>query len=418
MEELRKVKEIVKNQNRWRSECLNLIASENVLSPLAEKLLVSDFVGRYNEHGIKNGEFEEHYQGVKFSSQIEKICIQIFSRRFKTPYVDVRPISGAIANLAVYSAILKPGDVFLSPGLTFGGHVSSTEYGIAGVCGLKSIPLPFDENRMQLKVKETIKLIKKINPKLIMLGRSMFLFPEPIKEIRKYTKAIIVYDAAHVFGLIYGGKFQDPFKEGADIITASTHKTFPGPQGGIILGNPKLDKKIWKKIQRAVFPGIVSNHHIFRLPSLAITALEMDKFGQKYAQKTIENAKILARELFKLGFEVLGKENGFTQSHQIIVDVKKFGGGKIVAENLEKANIIINKMALPKDRPADATRNPSGIRIGVQEMTRFGMGKGEMVKIANFFKKILIERRDPLEIKKEVIDFRKKYQKVKFCFNA
>jgi glycine hydroxymethyltransferase len=418
MEELRKIKEIVKNQNRWRSECLNLIASENVLSPLAEKFLVSDFVGRYNEHGIKDGEFEEHYQGVKFSSEIEKICIQIFSRRFKTPYVDVRPISGAIANLAVYSAILKPGDVFLSPGLTFGGHVSSTEYGIAGVCGLKSIPMPFDERKMQLNVKETVKLIKKVKPKLIMLGRSMFLFPEPIREIRKYTKAMIVYDAAHVFGLIYGGKFQDPFKEGADIITASTHKTFPGPQGGIILGNPKLDKKIWKKIQRAIFPGIVSNHHIFRLPSLAITALEMNRFGKDYASQTIKNAKTLARELFKIGFNVLGKENGFTQSHQVIVNVKEFGGGKVIAEKLEEANIIVNKMALPKDKDIDATQNPSGIRIGVQEMTRFGMKEKEMKKIAYFIKKVVLDKIEPKEVKKEVINFRKKFQEIKYCFKA
>jgi glycine hydroxymethyltransferase len=418
MESLKKIKEVVEKQNQWRKECLNLIASENVLSPLAEKFLISDFVGRYNEHGIKDGEFEEHYQGVKFSSQIEKICIKIFSQRFKTPYVDVRPISGAIANLAVYSAILKPGDVFLSPGLTFGGHVSSTEYGIAGVCGLKSIPLPFDENKMQLKVKEAIKLIKKIKPKLIMLGRSMFLFPEPIKEIRKHTKAIIVYDAAHVFGLIYGGKFQDPFKEGADIITASTHKTFPGPQGGIILGNPKLDKKIWKKIQRAIFPGIISNHHIFRLPSLAITALEMNRFGKDYASQTIKNAKKLSRELFKFGFDVLGKENGFTKSHQVIVNVKEFGGGKLIAQKLEEANIIVNKMALPKDKDIDATQNPSGIRIGVQEMTRFGMKEKEMKKIAYFIKKLVLDKMEPKELKKEVIDFRKKFQKVKYCFKA
>ena len=417
MESLKKIKEIVEKQNQWRRECLNLIASENVLSPLAEKFLISDFIGRYNEHGIKDGEFEEHYQGVKFSSQIEKFCIKIFSQRFKTPYVDVRPISGAIANLAVYRAILSPGDIFLSPGLTFGGHVSSTQYGIAGVCGLKSIAMPFDERKMQLNVKEAIKLIKKLKPKLIMLGRSMFLFPEPIREIRKYTKAIIVYDAAHVFGLIYGGKFQNPFKEGADIITASTHKTFPGPQGGIILGNPKLNKEIWKKIQRAIFPGIVSNHHIFRLPSLAIAALEMNKFGKIYARQTIRNAKILAKELFKLGFDVLGKENGFTQSHQIVVNVQKFGGGKIVAEKLEKANIIINKMALPRDKSVDATQNPSGIRIGVQEMTRYGMGKNEMKKIANLMKRVLIDKEKPEKVKKEVIAFRRKFQKIKFCFN-
>jgi glycine hydroxymethyltransferase len=418
MENLKKIEEIIKRQNRWRKECLNLIASENVLSPLAERFLISDFVGRYNEHGIKDGKFEEHYQGVKFSSQIEKICIRIFSQRFKTPYVDVRPISGAIANLAVYHAILKPGDVFLSPGLTFGAHVSSTEYGIAGVCGLKSIAMPFDEKKIQLNVKETVKLIRKVKPKLIMLGRSMFLFPEPIREIRKYTKAIIVYDAAHVFGLIYGGKFQDPFKEGADIITASTHKTFPGPQGGIILGNPKLDKKIWKKIQNAIFPGIVSNHHIFRLPSLAITALEMNRFGENYTSQTIKNAKTLARELFKIGFDVLGKENGFTKSHQVIVNVKGFGGGKIIAEKLEKANIIVNKMALPKDKDIDATQNPSGIRIGVQEMTRFGMKEKETKKIAYFIKKLVLDKIEPKEVKKEVIDFRKKFQKVKYCFKA
>jgi len=416
MKGLKEIKEIVRKQNRWRkNECLNMIASENILSPLAEKFLVSDFVGRYNEHGIKNGEFIEHYQGVKYSSEIEKFCIQIFSEKFKTKYVDVRPISGAIANLAVYRAILKPGDIFLSPGLTFGAHVSSTEYGIAGVCGLKSISMPFDEKKMALDVEGTVKLIKKFNPKLLMFGRSMFLFPEPIKEIRKETNAIIVYDAAHVFGLIYSGFFQDPFKEGADIITASTHKTFPGPQGGIILGNPNLDEKIWGKIENAIFPGIISNHHIFRLPSLAVTALEMNKFGRVFAGQIIKNAKTLAKELFKLGFDVLAEE-GFTNSHQVILNVKNLGGGKFVAENLEKANIIINKMALPSDKDIDATQNPSGIRIGVQELTRIGMAEREMKKVAHFLKRIILDKEALEKIKKEVIKFRKNFQKIKYCF--
>ncbi len=417
MEILKKIEKIVKEQNRWRKkECLNLIASENLLSPLAEKFLISDFVGRYNEHDIKNGEFKEHYQGVKFASQIEKICLKIFSKKFKTPFVDVRPISGAIANLAVYHAILKPGDVFLAPGLTFGAHVSSTEYGIAGVCGLKSVSMPFDTEKMKLDVEGTVKLIKKIKPKLIMFGRSMFLFPEPIKEIRKHTKAIIVYDAAHVFGLIFAGFFQNPFKEGADIITASTHKTFPGPQGGIILGNPKLNKKIWKKIQQAIFPGIISNHHIFRLPSLAITALEMEKFGKNYARQIIKNAKALAKSLFQLGFEVLAQKEGFTQSHQIIVNVRNFGGGKVVAEKLEKTNIILNKMALPQDKDVDATQNPSGIRIGVQEVTRVGMGEREMKKIAHLMKEALSGKESLKKIKTKVVNFRKRFQKIKYCF--
>lgn len=249
-----------------------------------------------------------------------------------------------------------------------------------------------------------------------MLGRSMFLFPEPIREIRKMSDALLVYDASHVFGLIFGGKFQEPFKEGADIITASTHKTFPGSQGGVILAKKDFSRDNWRKIQRAIFPGIISSHHIFRLPSLLVTALEMKKFGKQYAKKTIENAQFLAKFLFDFGFEVLAKERGFTQSHQIILNVRNFGGGKIVAEKLERANIIVNKMALPNDNPRDATHNPSGIRIGVQETTRVGMGKREMKEIAKFFKEILIEKKNVEKIKKKVIFFRQSFQKIKFCF--
>jgi glycine hydroxymethyltransferase len=415
--EVLQVKKLVKKQNDWRKNCINLIASENVLSPLAQKLLVSDFLSRYNEHGIKDEKFFEHYQGTKFSSEIEKLCIKIFSKKFKTPYVDVRPISGVLANLAVFWATLNSKDTIFVPGLTFGGHISSTKYGALGIFNLNIVEMPFDKKKLQIDVSKTIELIKKFNPKLILFGRSMFLFPEPIKEIKKHTRAIVVYDAAHVFGLIFSGFFQDPFKEGVDIITASTHKTFPGPQGGIILANPKIDKNIWKKIQYKIFPGLVSNHHIFRLPSLAITALEMEKFGRLYAKKTIENAQFLAKALHNFGFDVLGKNLNFTKSHQIILNVKNFGGGEVVAKKLERANIILNKMALFDDSPYDATHNPSGIRIGVQEMTRYGMGKNEMKKIATFIKRILIDKENPEKVKKEVVAFRKKFQKIKFCFN-
>lgn len=417
MKTLGKIKEIVTKQNHWRrKECLNMIASENLLSPLAESFLLSDFKARYNEHGVKDDDFITHYQGVKYSVQIEKICNSIFSKRFKTKFIDTRPISGAVADLCVYRAFLKPGDSFLAPGLAAGAHVSSTQYGIAGVRGLKSIAMPFDEKRMRLDVEGTIKLIKKINPKLIMFGRSMFLFPEPIREIRKHTDAVIVYDAAHVFGLIYSGFFQNPLQEGADVITSSTHKTFPGPQGGIIIANGNFDKKSWGKIEDAVFPGVLSNHHIFKLPSLAITALEMNKFGKNYSGQIIKNARTLAQKLSEMGFKVLAEEEGFTQSHQVIVDVKNLEGGKLVAEKLEKANIIVNKMALPHDKDEAATKNPSGIRIGVQELTRIGMKEKEMGKIARLMKELILDKNSPATIKKRVIEFRKSFQEIKYCF--
>lgn len=163
MKEIEKIKKLVNNQNLWRSYCLNLIASENLMSPLAQKFLISDLLGRYNEYSTKNGKFISHYQGTKFANKIEKFCNKIFSQRFKTPFVDTRPISGAIANLIIYSAFLNPGDVFLAPGLTFGGHVSSSNYGIAGIRGLKSLDLPFDSNKFEIDLEKASFLIKKKN---------------------------------------------------------------------------------------------------------------------------------------------------------------------------------------------------------------------------------------------------------------
>lgn len=408
-----KVFEIVKKQNEWRrKECINLIASESVLSPLAEKFFVSDFEGRYNEHSGR----ECHYQGTKYSYEIEEFCNEIFRKKFKTKFADVRPISGGIANLIVYTAFCKPGDIIVSLGIQNGAHVSSTQYGLAGVRSLKSVEIFFDEKKMNIDVEKSVELIKKVKPKLVMLGASMILFPQPVKEIREEIEDLmIVYDASHVFGLIYNQEFQDPLKEGANLITSSTHKTFQGPQGGLIIGSDNLSEEEWEKVQNAIFPGILSNTHIHRFPALAITALEMNEFGKDYAKQVIKNAKVLARELYNFGFKVLCPELDFTESHQVIVDVKNLGGGKVVAEKLERSNIICNKIALPLDSPHDATGNPSGIRLGVQELTRFGMKESEMKVIAEFFKKVLVENKN---VGEEVKEFRKDFQKIFYCFEV
>lgn len=415
LEDIRRVKNIVENQEKWRRyECINLIASESVLSPLAEKFLVNDFEGRYNEHDA-----ESHYCGTKFSNEIEEFCKKIFMERFSTRFVDVRPISGAVANMAIYYAFTKPGDIFISLGIQNGAHVSATRYGVAGFRGLKNIDAYFDEKIMNINVDATAKLAKRIEAKLIMLGGSLILFPQPIKELRESLGEdfLIVYDAAHVFGLIYANEFQEPLKEGADIMTSSTHKTFQGPQGGIILARNEFKEENWRKVENAIFPGLISNHHIHRLPSLAITALEMNIFGRDYAKQVIKNAKTLAEELYNLGFDVICPDLGFTESHQVIVNVKSLGGGREVANKLEEANIICNKMSLPKDSPHDATKNPSAIRLGVQEVTRFGMKEEEMKEIARFMKKLLLDKVSTKEIKERVIEFRKRFKDIHYCFN-
>ena len=271
-----KIVNIVEAHKKWRNECLNMIASESVMSPTAEKFFVSDFGGRYNEHSGP----ECHYRGTKYSYEIEELCNDIFRKKFNTRFADVRPISGGVANLAVYAAFTKPGDIIVSPGIPNGAHVSHTKAGLAGVRGLKSIDMFFDRDRMNVDVEKTVELIKRIDPKLVIFGASMFLFPHPIKEIKESIgeDIKIMYDSAHVFGLVFNKKFQRPFEEGADILTSSTHKTFQGPQGGIIIGNERMDESEWKKVENALFPGIMSNTHIHRFPALAVTALEMNEF--------------------------------------------------------------------------------------------------------------------------------------------
>ena len=411
MDYLEKILSIVEKQNSWRRyQCLNMVASENVMSPLAERLYVSDFMGRYNEH---NG--ESHYQGTKYAMEIEYVVKEIFQKRFNTPYVELRPLSGGIANLIVMRSLTKIGDVIVSPKLTAGAHVSHTKYGVAGILGLAEVPMYFDPQDMVVDVDKTIELINSIKPKLVIFGRSVFIFPEPVKEIRDAVdpKIKIIYDAAHVFGLIWGGKFQKPLLEGADIITTSTHKTFPGPQGGAIIARKDLDEALWRKIERVTFPGVVYNHHMHRFPALGITALEMNEYGEAYASQVIRNAKALAEELYSLGFKVLCPHKGFTESHQVLMDVREIGGGRIVAKKLEESNIIVTKVALPWDSDKDATHNPSGIRIGVQELTRWGMKESEMRYIAELFHKVLHEDKN---VKEEVTEFRKEFREIKYCF--
>jgi glycine hydroxymethyltransferase len=402
---------VVDAQNKWRRECVNMIASESLMSPMAEKYFVSDFAGRYNEHTGPDC----HYQGTKYSYQIEEMCNDIFRKNFSTRFADCRPISGGMANLIIYSAFAKPGDTIVALGIPNGAHVSSTQWGMAGIRGLNSVDMVFDPKEMNIDVDKTVAVIRKVSPKVVMFGASMFLFPHPIKEIKEMIDPSIkiAYDSAHVFGLVYNKEFQKPLEEGADFICSSTHKTFQGPQGGIIIGRADIDEKEWKKIQTAIFPGTISNHHIHKIPSLAITALEMDKFGKDYARQVIKNAKALAQSLYDLHFNVLCPEKGFTQSHQVIVNVKDLGGGKNVACALEDNNIICNKMSLPSDTPQDATKNPSGIRLGVQEMTRTGMKECDMGQVAEFFSKVLKEKKS---VKKGIEEFRKDFQKVHYCF--
>jgi glycine hydroxymethyltransferase len=247
----------------------------------------------------------------------------------------------------------------------------------------------------------------------------MFLFPTPMREIAQAAHdsgASVMYDGAHVMGLIAGGKFQDPLREGADFITGSTHKTLPGPQGALILGDFNEEKadKIGKKLDRAVFPGTVSSHHLHHLAAKTIALAEALDFGAAYADQIVRNSKALAQALHERGVRVLGEKRGFTESHQVVVDVRQHGGGAWAALELEKAGLITNMNMLPGDTSA---MNPSGLRLGTQEMTRIGMKEPHMRDVAAFLHDVVVAKKSPKDVAARVAEFRKTFRGVHYCYD-
>jgi glycine hydroxymethyltransferase len=412
--ELKRVIDVTRSHNRWRRfECINLIASENVMSPLAEAAYFTDMMHRYAEG--KPG--KRYYQGNIYTDEVELLVMELMSRLLKVAYVEPRAISGTVANAVVFRVLANPGDRALIAPVQAGAHVSHTKFGTLGALGIEHIELPFDLDHWNVDVDRAVKLIEEVKPKFVTLGASVYLFPHPTKEIAEAAHAVgakVVHDVAHVLGLIAGGKWPNPVHEGADVATSSTHKTFPGPQGGVIFTN---SEEMYKHVSKYVFPWFVSNHHLHRLPAMAVTAVEMMHFGEQYADQVVRNSKAFAEALAAEGFKVLAEHLGYTKSHTIVVDVRPQGGGAKVAKLLEDANIIVNKNLLPWD-PPDAVRDPSGIRLGTQEMTRFGMKEEDFKVVARLIREVAIDGKDPKEVKKKVIELRKNFLDVKYGFNV
>ncbi|NPA85767.1 MAG: serine hydroxymethyltransferase [Crenarchaeota archaeon] len=411
MDVLRDVVRIVKEHDEWRQNTINLIASENVMSPLAESLYLNDMMHRYAE----GKPFKRYYQGTRYIDEIEVLATELMKKLFAVEYAEVRPISGTTANGTVFYVLGGGGGKkALIPPVQAGSHVSHTKFGILGALCIEQIEMPYNKETLNIDVDKAVKMIEEVRPAFVVLGGSLYPFPHPVKEIADAAHSVgakVVYDAAHVLGLVAGKALANPLEEGADVMTASTHKTFPGPQGGVILTN---DKDLYKKVSRVVFPVFVSNHHAHRLPSLAVTAVEMMQFGEQYASQVVKNARALAEELHSLGVKVLGEHLGFTRTHQVVVDVSERGGAAELVKKLEEAYIITNKNLLPWD-PPDAIANPSGIRIGVQEMTRFGMRESEMKEIARFIKRVL-DGEEPQKVKDEVVAFRSQFREVRYGY--
>ncbi len=424
-----------RNHEKWRGEeCINLIASEGCPSPAVKEMyrITEDLWHRYaeGENDLRGNPKERHYQGQTYMSIIETVTAELMRGLFDADFVDIRPISGTVANLATFkglSSATHNHKMVVAP-VNFGSHISHDYTGLAGqVVGLDTIDHAFDLDEMNIDPDESAKIIRAAKPGIVTFGGSLYLFPHPIKELSEVAKevgAFVVYDAAHVLGLLAGRQFQRPFEEGVDFLTGSTHKTFPGPQGGIVLarledrkGNiSKRRRSAAQAVQTGVFPLSVSNHHLRRLPALALTAVEMWAFGEQYAKQTIKNAQKAGEYLYEHGLKVLGEKKGFTMSHQIAVDVKEHGGGRLVAKNLERANIIVNRNLLPYDDPSK-TRDPSGLRIGFQEVTRRGFKESDIEELCDIMLRVIKgESRSYEELRNETRQLRERFQGIEYGF--
>ena len=408
-----RVIQLVKKHSARFERAIPLIASENLLSPYAKELLISDFNSRYAE-GLPG---ERYYEGNEQVDEVENLCLDLARRLFRCSFVDVRPISGTVANLAVLKALAEPGDLVATNRLADGAHISSAGFGAFGLRGVKPVYYAWDPERMTIDVARTREILRAVRPKLALFGLSLFLFPLPVDELRPTLEEIGAkawYDGAHVAGLIAGGEFQDPLHEGCCVMSASTHKTLPGPQHGILLGEG-LDPEVAKRLQSGAFPGVTSNHHLNAMAALALSLAEHIEFGRDYAHQTVANARALAQALHDKGFDVLAADLGFTRSHTVAVRVEQEGGGEPVAKRLADAGIITNKNLLPGDK---SPKHPGGVRLGTPEVTRVGMREREMGRIADLFDDLLHRSVAPEKVAADAAELKSGFTTVRYCFGA
>jgi glycine hydroxymethyltransferase len=389
-------------------ECISLYAGTNITNPRAARFMSSSVSSRPSL-GYPGDKYET---GLGYAEQVEIMATEILKRIFKCRYVEFRAGSGSLANLYAYMACTKPGDRIMALPTSAAGHVTHQAEGAAGLYGLEVHPIPFDGERMEVDMPAFEQAAKRLRPRLIILAGSLALMPYPVQATRKLADelgAYLMFDAAHLSGIIAGGAFQQPLAEGAHLMTCSTYKSFGGPSGGLVLTN---EPQLAERLDRIAYPGLTANFDIARIAALVIAASDILEFGPDYAGTCIANARALASALAERKAPVHGPANrGYTLSHHIALRAAEYGGGTTASRLLERANLLTSGIGLPLPEVPD---DYNGLRIGTQEITRWGMLPEHMPTVADFLCRVLLDGEEPDSVKRDVVDFRARFQELRF----
>jgi len=401
----RELARLVRAHDRWRGRgVFNLLASENAVSPTARRYLASDLAGRYTlpMHTEFHGEtIDNSYAGTRYADAIETLANAAAARLFHGRHATTRPLSGHIAALSVLATVVPPRGRLLAIPPEAGGYDGYAPGFVPALLGQTVQPLPTDGPAHRVREEAALEAIRRERPDAVVLGQSFFLFPYPLRAIAEATHAIgglVVYDASHVLGLVAGGEFQDPLREGADILYGSTHKSFPGPQGGIIVTDRD---DLFARLDPALVWRVFDNAHWNRIAGVAQTLLELERCGTEYARTVVENARALGPALTAEGFPMVAESEGYTASHQLHIDSARLRerhglGAGTLARRLERQRLLIDLVG----------------RIGTAEATRLGLVPSDMPRLATLIARAGLRRE---RVGREVLAWRRTFRTLRLA---
>jgi glycine hydroxymethyltransferase len=398
---------VAQNHRIHDIECVNLNPATNVMNPRAEAMLSA----RLGSRASLGHPADKYETGLEAIERIEIVTAELAAEVFGARYAEIRVGSGALANLYGFMATCRPGDTIIAPPPSIGGHVTHHAAGAAGWYGIRTIPAPVDAHGYTVDVDALAGLAREVRPALITLGSSLNLFAHPVAAVREIADEVgarVLFDAAHLCGMLAGGQWTQPLDQGAHLVTMSTYKSLGGPPGGLIVTD---DSELAQRLDAIAYPGLTANFDAARTAALAVTLLDWRTVGAAYAQMMVDTARRLADELAGHGLPVFAADRGATTSHQLAIEAKRWGGGQRAARRLRQANLLACGIGLPLE-PLDDDTN--GLRLGTPEVARLGMTEGDMPSLATFIARGLDPAVEPASVAADVTAWRARFTGVHF----